>query len=152
MAARTATRLHDKYCGACGLKLIDPTADSCPRCEAVLGGTSSGRPKSRVAAALLAFSFGGIGAHRFYLGQWGLGLLYAVSSWTFVPSVAAFFDFVRLIAMSDERFAALHGRREGGGAVVAAVVVVIGVVLVGVAIAAALPALLAYQRALMGLG
>jgi hypothetical protein len=134
MAAEWAPKLHGKYCGACALKLIDETATSCPRCGAAFGPASAVAVarKSRVAAALLAF----------YLGQWGLGLLYVAFVWTLVPALVALVDFIRLIAMSDERFAEIHGRREGGGALVAAGVVVAWLVVAGVAAAFVLPSLL----------
>lgn len=36
-------------------------------------------------ALILALLLGGLGAHRFYLGQWGWGLAYIFFSWTFIP-------------------------------------------------------------------
>lgn len=60
--------------------------------------------KSRVTAALIAFFLGGIGIHRFYLRQTGLGILYLVFFWTFIPSIIAFIDFIVLLLMSDEAF------------------------------------------------
>lgn len=60
--------------------------------------------KSKTTATLLAFFLGGFGVHRFYLGQTGLGLLYLLFCWTFVPAVIAFIDFLVLLFMSDETF------------------------------------------------
>jgi TM2 domain-containing membrane protein YozV len=150
MAAEWAPRLHGKYCGACGLKLIDETARSCPRCGAAFGPAPAVPRKSRIAAALLAFFFGGVGAHRFYLGQWGLGLLHVAFVWTMIPAIVALVDFIRLIAMPDERFARIHGQREGGGALVAAGVVVAWLIVAGVAAALLVPSLL--QRVAAGQG
>ncbi len=48
--------------------------------------------KSAVAGVLLAFFLGGFGAHRFYLREPGLGLLYLVFCWTFVPGLIAFVE------------------------------------------------------------
>ena len=45
---------------------------------------------------LLALFLGGLGAHRFYLGQVGLGVLYLVFVWTFVPSIVAFVELFLL--------------------------------------------------------
>ena len=45
--------------------------------------------KSVGAAVLLAVFLGGVGAHKFYLGQSGLGVLYLVFCWTFIPSIIA---------------------------------------------------------------
>ena len=48
--------------------------------------------KSAVAGVLLALFLGGLGAHRFYMGQTGLGLLYLLFCWTFVPTIVAFVE------------------------------------------------------------
>jgi hypothetical protein len=146
MATETAVRLHGKYCGECGIKLIDVTAESCPRCQAFFGLHESARPRSRITAALLAFLFGGAGAHRFYLGQSGLGLLYALFAWTLIPGLVSFVDFIRLLAMSDERFAAVHGRRIGGGGLVAAGAIAGAMIVYGIIGALVLPGMLEAAR------
>jgi TM2 domain-containing membrane protein YozV len=143
---QTAVRLHGKYCGVCGLKLIDVTAESCPRCQAPFGEHDAARPRSRIAAALLAFVFGGAGAHRFYLGQPGLGLLYVLFAWTLIPCLVSFVDFVRLLAMSDERFAAVHRRRIGGGGLVAAGAIAGAMIAYGIVGALLLPGILEAAR------
>ena len=48
-----------------------------------------GSRKSPHSAMMFAFFLGDFGAHRFYLGQNGLGILYAVFFWTFVPGIIA---------------------------------------------------------------
>jgi TM2 domain-containing membrane protein YozV len=65
--------------------------------------------KSRIAAALFAFFLGGFGGHKFYLGQVGLGILYLVFFWTFIPAIVAFIEFILLLAMSDETFNQKYG-------------------------------------------
>jgi TM2 domain-containing membrane protein YozV len=90
-----------KFCSGCG-RAVHKTANACPNCGAKQAGFSS---KSKIAAALFAFFLGGFGAHKFYLGRPGWGLLYLVFFWTFVPAIVAFFEFIFLLAMSDERFA-----------------------------------------------
>jgi TM2 domain-containing membrane protein YozV len=60
--------------------------------------------KSKLSAALLALFLGGIGIHRFYLGQSGKGILYLIFCWTFIPSILAFFDFLAFIMMSESTF------------------------------------------------
>jgi TM2 domain-containing membrane protein YozV/ribosomal protein S27E len=45
--------------------------------------------KNSTTAILLALFLGGVGAHRFYMGQVGLGILYAMFVWTFIPSIVA---------------------------------------------------------------
>jgi TM2 domain-containing membrane protein YozV len=41
---------------------------------------------------LLALFLGGFGAHRFYMGEMGLGILYFVFCWTGIPSIVAFIE------------------------------------------------------------
>jgi len=60
--------------------------------------------KSKTIAAILAFFLGGLGIHRFYLGQTGKGFLYLLFSWTFVPALIALFDFIGFIFMSTQKF------------------------------------------------
>jgi len=42
--------------------------------------------------AILALFLGGFGAHKFYLGESGIGVLYLVFCWTGIPSIVAFFE------------------------------------------------------------
>lgn len=60
--------------------------------------------KSKTTAILLAFFLGAFGAHQFYLGRKGLGILYIVFFWTLIPSLLAFIDFIMLIVMRDDEF------------------------------------------------
>ena len=60
--------------------------------------------KNKNTATLLAIFTGIIGGHRFYLGQFGLGMLYLVSSWTFVPLFLGILDALVFLFQSDERF------------------------------------------------
>lgn len=60
--------------------------------------------KSKTTTVILAFFLGGLGIHRFYLGQTGLGILYLLFSWTLVPCLIAFIDFIGFLCMSDEKF------------------------------------------------
>lgn len=60
--------------------------------------------KSKTTAILLCLFLGGFGAHRFYLGQSGVGLMYLIFCWTLIPALLALIDFIRLLLMSDEEF------------------------------------------------
>jgi TM2 domain-containing membrane protein YozV len=60
--------------------------------------------KSKTTAALLAFFLGGIGVHRFYLNQVGLGFLYLVFCWTLIPACIAFIDFIVFLVRSENDF------------------------------------------------
>jgi len=69
------------------------------RTEAIMTG------KSRTVAVLLALFLGGIGAHKFYLGKVGSGLLYLLFCWTLVPAIVAFIEGILWLCMSNESFA-----------------------------------------------
>jgi TM2 domain-containing membrane protein YozV len=59
---------------------------------------------SKTTAAILAFFLGGLGVHRFYLGQPILGIVYLLLSWTFIPVFAGLIDFIVLLSYSDQKF------------------------------------------------
>ncbi len=69
--------------------------------------------KSKVTAALLALFLGGLGIHRFYLGQTMTGLLYLVFCWTFIPYLIALIDFFVFIFMSEDRFNFKYNFQKG---------------------------------------
>jgi TM2 domain-containing membrane protein YozV len=48
--------------------------------------------KSSTTAILLALFLGGVGAHRFYMGQVGLGIFYLIFFWTFIPAIVALIE------------------------------------------------------------
>ena len=60
--------------------------------------------KDKTVAVVLAFFVGGFGIHKFYLGNNVAGVLYLLFSWTLIPSVIAFFDFIGLLLMSEQAF------------------------------------------------
>ena len=45
--------------------------------------------KDATAAILLAFFLGSFGAHRFYMGEIGMGVLYLVFCWSLIPHLIA---------------------------------------------------------------
>ena len=91
-----------KYCQNCGTE-IDEKAEICPSCGVRQAAAKSS--KNKVAAALLAIFLGGFGAHKFYLGKVGTGLLYLLFCWTSIPSIIGFIEGVLYLLMSDEDFA-----------------------------------------------
>jgi TM2 domain-containing membrane protein YozV len=64
--------------------------------------------KSKIVAALLAFFLGGLGIHKFYLGQSGAGIIYLLFCWTLIPGIIAFFEFIGLLLTSDQVFDARY--------------------------------------------
>lgn len=64
------------------------------------------RGKTKTVAGILALLLGGLGAHKFYLGNWGLGIVFLASLF-FVPYVSAvigLIEAVRLFTLSDAAF------------------------------------------------
>ncbi len=50
--------------------------------------------KSTSTGILLALFLGGIGAHWFYMGRTGRGVVYLLFCWTFIPGILAIFDAI----------------------------------------------------------
>lgn len=101
-----------KYCPNCG-KEIDEKAFVCIHCgvkQPKMGGGGSldldlGE-KNRTTAAILALFLGGLGVHKFYLGDMTAGVLYLVFCFTFIPAILALIEGISYLTMSDEEFAA----------------------------------------------
>jgi len=66
-------------------------------------------PKSRVTAGLFALLLGGLGVHKFYLNKVGLGVLYILFCWTFVPSVIALIEGIIYLTQDDATFSRNQG-------------------------------------------
>ncbi len=64
--------------------------------------------RNRLVAALLALFTGCFGLHKFYLGENCTGVLYLLFSWTFIPYIISFFEFLGLVFMSDNAFDAKY--------------------------------------------
>lgn len=60
--------------------------------------------KSKTTAGILAILLGGIGAHKFYLGKIGLGILYLVFCWTYIPAILGLIEGIIYLTSSDEKF------------------------------------------------
>lgn len=101
----------EKFCRDCGAT-IRVNAEICPKCgvrqiPASGGSGLSTTPdgKSKVAAGLLAILLGGIGVHKFYLGRTGLGVVYLLFCWTFIPALIGLIEGIVYLTMSDQAFA-----------------------------------------------
>jgi TM2 domain-containing membrane protein YozV len=54
---------------------------------------------------VLAFPFlGGLGVHKFYLGQIGQGVVYLLFCFLVIPSIIALFEFISYLSMSIDKF------------------------------------------------
>lgn len=50
------------------------------------------RRKDATTGVLLALFLGGLGVHHFYMGKVGLGVVYLVFCWTFIPAIIGFIE------------------------------------------------------------
>lgn len=60
--------------------------------------------KDKTTAGILAILLGGFGAHKFYLGKSGMGILYLVFCWTYIPSLIGLFEGISYLVKSDSDF------------------------------------------------
>ena len=60
--------------------------------------------KNRGIAVVLALFLGGLGIHRFYIGQIGWGFVFLLLSWTFIPMILGFIDALRYWLMGEAEF------------------------------------------------
>jgi hypothetical protein len=87
-------------CPQCSQK-IDINLVTCPQCHVVQGLEAlSGvdpyiRIKNQKLTIWFSLLFGGLGVHKFYLGQHLKGSLYLIFSWTLVPMIVGKIDAVR---------------------------------------------------------
>jgi TM2 domain-containing membrane protein YozV/ribosomal protein L40E len=106
----------EKYCTDCGAA-IKAKAEICPKCGIRQFSPQSGgslgpvtaNGKNKIAAALFALFLGGIGVHKFYLGQVGQGILYLLFCWTFIPALIALIEAILLLTMNDDTFNQKYG-------------------------------------------
>ncbi len=94
------------FCRVCGKPLHD-SAPQCPHCGAAQStgpSAAAAAGKSKVTAGVLALLLGGLGIHKFYLGAWGLGIVYLLLVWTFVPGIVAFVEAIRYFTLPQADF------------------------------------------------
>ena len=60
--------------------------------------------KSKATTILLTLFLGGLGIHKFYLGQKVKGILYLIFCWIYIPAILALIDAVKFIIWDDEKF------------------------------------------------
>lgn len=115
---KKSKNIDEKFCSECG-EIIKLKAEICPKCgvrqlpnnagSSINFGELAPNGKSRITAALLALFLGGLGIHKFYLGQSGVGIIYLLFCWTFIPALLALIDFIVLLTMNDTSFNQTYG-------------------------------------------
>ncbi len=64
--------------------------------------------KSKVAAGVLAILLGGLGIHKFYLGKIGMGILYLLFCWTYIPAIIGLIEGIIYLCSNEENFQLKH--------------------------------------------
>jgi len=123
---------NKKHCFACA-NILDVRAELCPQCgvrQPVIPQMAPPQPmyappgypspnammyanqamvpytsKNKVTAGLFALLLGGLGIHKFYLGQVGSGIVYLLFCWTLIPGIIAFIEGIILLTMTEADFA-----------------------------------------------
>ena len=62
------------------------------------------KEKRKTEAGVLALVLGGLGIHKFYLGKYGKGLVYAAFSWTLIPTVLSIAEGIHYLTETQEQF------------------------------------------------
>jgi TM2 domain-containing membrane protein YozV len=135
-------------CHGCGRE-IHRTAPACPHCGALQHGKKG--LKSKTTAAILAILIGGFGVHRFYLGQWW-GVFYLLLVWTWIPGLISIVEGIVFICRDQEKWDEKYNQgisssgQNSGGAILLVVLVFVGVMVVGILAAIAIPQYAEYQK------
>lgn len=76
--------------------------------------------KSKATTTLLSLFLGAFGAHKFYYGAWGWGIVYLVLFWTWIPALVALVESIRYILLTDNEFSekSKKAQKEGVFAVI----------------------------------
>ena len=119
------------FCSHCG-NAVSPMAAACPQCGHPVADQQASQPvaqpvaqpavgqplsnpytpvKSRVTAGVLGILVGVLGIHKFYLGKVGLGVVYLLLFWTYVPAIIGLVEGIIYLTQSDQDFAKKQGVR-----------------------------------------
>ncbi|MBR2152917.1 MAG: NINE protein [Clostridia bacterium] len=117
-APENATKCE--YCGAAIINNTSTAAAPQPQVVYVQQQPQSANPeranwpiKNKIVAAILAILLGGIGVHKFYLGQTGKGILYLLFCWTYIPSILGLIEGIMILCSNDENFQIKYKCRIG---------------------------------------
>lgn len=104
----------------------DSNGDSQARVVYPVGGwTASAQPatpshtnvmkpaKTKTAATVFSLLLGGFGGHKFYLGQWGWGIVYLAFCWTYIPALVSLIETIRYVMIPEDEFQRKYAMSNG---------------------------------------
>ena len=138
-APNASSQSPDHFCYKCG-KSIARSFAQCPYCRAP---QIQFYRKEKAIAGVLAFFLGGLGVHRFYLGQWW-GIFYLIFWGTLIPSIISLIEAFVFWLTPNERWDHKYGQVPATSTGVKVAIAVAGVFafvfFVGILAAISLPA------------
>ncbi len=97
--------------------VVNPVNPAQPQVVVVQNGGYNERAnwpiKNKLVAGLLAILLGGIGVHKFYLGESGKGVLYLLLCWTGIPAIIGLIEGITILTSTDENFQIKYRCRIG---------------------------------------
>ena len=66
--------------------------------------------RNRCFGSFRPFLLGSFGIHKFYLGKIGMGILYIVFCWSYIPAIVGFIEGIIYLSMNDEDFDMKYNR------------------------------------------
>lgn len=92
-------------CKDCGTMFTQSPQPQHTEVRYVVSEGSSSSGKNKTAAGLFGIFLGGLGVHKFYMGKVGMGILYLLFCWTFIPALIGLIEGIIYLCESDEEFA-----------------------------------------------
>lgn len=117
-------REEAKFCPACGYNILNLTPIQAPQIQVavpvqVVPSTQTNNPIyisrrgkhrrpprkiDRISTGVFAMLLGSFGAHWFYLGKPGLGVLCILTFWTGIPTIGGLIYCIHCLVADDEKF------------------------------------------------
>jgi TM2 domain-containing membrane protein YozV/type II secretory pathway pseudopilin PulG len=138
------TIVSTKYCSTCG-KPLHARAEICPNCG-VRATTNTNEGVNKVALLLITFFLGGIGAHKFYVKKYGLGILYLLFFWTGIPGLVAFVEFISYCVKSETELQQRYPQTNWVALILAAALSLAAIAMIGIIAAIAIPQFASYRQ------
>ncbi len=134
---------ESKFCSTCG-EQIHIRAEICPACGVRVAPPANAVTK--LALLLITFFLGGLGGHRFYQKKYWLGAVYLLFFWTYIPSLVAFVEFILYAFKSEAELQRRYPETSGRAVVFAVIVPMVGIALIGILAAIAIPQFASYRE------